>query len=196
LIKRSQVKYKYALSCVFSSIAGLLGVLNPISTILLIDKAKDTSDIIKLLPFIIIFVSAKGLQFWLRVKTATFLQGNQRAPIIWLQHKIGKWLWWMEPMLHNWGFVGMIVTKLSGKAGIAVQIASAVTYTINDLLITVASGVIYYCTESFILSFAVVLILPALFVIPWVAKNALKFKKYDSDFEEYKVIKGNFINKK
>jgi ABC-type bacteriocin/lantibiotic exporter with double-glycine peptidase domain len=195
LVKRSHVKHRYALSCVFSSIAGLLGVLNPISTILLIEKAKDTSDIIKLLPFIIIFISAKALQFFLRVKTAKFLDGNQRAPIIWLQHRIGKWLWWMEPMLHNWGLVGTIVTKLSGSTGIAVQIAAAVTYTLNDLLITVASGIIYYFTDNFILSFVTVLILPALFVIPWIAKNTLKSKNFNKDFEKYRVKSGNHINK-
>jgi ABC-type bacteriocin/lantibiotic exporter with double-glycine peptidase domain len=196
VIKRSQVKHRYALSCVFSSVAGLLGVLNPLLIILLVDKAKNNFEILNLLPTLTILIATKILQFVLRVKTAKYLKGNQRAPIIWIQHRIGKWLWWMEPMLHNWGWVGMFVTKISGSSGIAAQIASAVTYTLNDTLITVASGVIYYFTDSYVLSFLTILILPAIFVIPWITEKTLKLKSFTKDYDEYRVLKRNIWSKK
>jgi ABC-type multidrug transport system fused ATPase/permease subunit len=196
MIKRSQVKHRYALSCVFSSVAGFLGVINPLLIILLVDKAKNNFDILNILPTLIILVATKVLQFVLRVKTAKFLKGNQRAPLIWLQHRIGKWFWWLEPMLHNWGWVGMLVTKLCGNSGIVAQIASAVTYTINDTLITVASGVIYYFTDSYVLSFLTILILPAIFVIPWFTKKTLKLKSFTKDYDEYRVLKANIWSKK
>jgi ABC-type multidrug transport system fused ATPase/permease subunit len=196
VIKRSQVKHRYALSCIFSSAAGFLGVINPLLIIILVDKAKNNFTILNILPTLIVLVSAKALQFFLRVKTAKYLKGNQRAPLIWFHHRIGKWFWWLEPMLHNWGWVGMVVTKLFGSSGIAAQIASAVTYTLNDTLITVTSGVVYYFTDSFVLSFLVILILPAIFVVPWFTGKTLKVKSIRSDYNEYRVLKGNMWSKK
>lgn len=196
MIKRSHVKHRYALSCVFSSLAGFLGVINPLFVIMLVDKAKDNLNILNLLPTLIIVIATKLLQFMLRVKTAKYLKGNQRAPLIWMQHRIGKWFWWLEPMLHNWGWVGMFVSKLSGSTGIAVQIASVVSYIINDTLTTVASGVIYYFTDSYVLSFLTILILPAIFVIPWFTGKTLKLKSYTKDYDEFRVLKGNLRSKK
>ena len=181
MVKRPPAKHKYALSCLLSSTAGLLGLFNPILSSMLVKRAKESFLLMNLLPVIICLVAVKLTRMYLRISIAKLLGGSQRAPFIWLQHRIGRWLWWLEPMLHNWGWVGMAVTRFSGSSGLAPQVASSVIYTLSDTGITVISGVIFYYTENYVLSFLSVLILPTLIVIPWFTEKSAKIRKKDRE---------------
>lgn len=130
-----------------------------------------------LLPPLLLLVTVQGMRMYLRYAISAVSGGNERAPLFWLQHRIGRWLWWVEPMVHNWGVAGMIVAKLSGKKGLAVQLASSFSYLISDLLITLFSGTIYYITQSYLLSLLSSLALPALAVLPWFTRKSRRIRE-------------------
>jgi hypothetical protein len=136
-----------------------------------------------------------GVRILLRSTVSSMLKGRQRAPLIWLQNRIGKGLWWLEPVLHVWGLPGIILKKfghwLTSRGLIArklqlgsppknrrltLSIASSITYLLADVCVTALSGVIYYFTRSYILSLFSVL-LPAAAAAPWFAKKSNRLQR-------------------
>lgn len=171
---KNNIRHRYAYCSVLSSIAGILGFVNPLLSSVLVAKLMHRFDLIEILPYVFAMAAVKGTRIYLRFTISVILEGNQRAPLIWLQHRIGRWLWWVEPLVHNWGAVGMMITRLSGNNGLSGQIASFITYFITDTAITVSSGIVYYYTQSYVLSLLSVPLLPMLIILPWATEKSLR----------------------
>ncbi|MDR3645076.1 MAG: hypothetical protein P4M02_08385 [Clostridia bacterium] len=176
MVKYKHTKSKYVLSCLLAAVAGLLGIIDPILTSLLVARVMNYHAFSRAAPVLISLLAVKGIRIYARMTMAKLLGNNQRAPIIWLQHRIGNWLWWLEPLLHNWGWAGMVVTRLFGSTGVAAQMASVISFMLTDLSVSFAAGTIYYFTQSYLLSFLSVLILPTLIVIPWFTRKSRRMR--------------------
>lgn len=187
---RRRIGHRYFLSCILSASAALLGIINPFLTGLLVARAKESFTISNIMPVFICLAAVKASRIYFRVTIAKLLGGSQRAPFIWLRHRIGRWLWWIEPLLHNWGWVGMVVTRFSGGTSVPSQIASGLIYYVTDTGITIASGIVYYFTDSYTLSFLSILVLPTLIVIPWFTKKSATIREFSEKRRKFKVKKG------
>lgn len=182
MVKRKHTRHRYALSCLLSSLAGLMGFINPLLSGMLVARAKESFTVPNLLPIAACLAAVKLARMYFRTIISKFLgsTGSQRAPFIWLQHRLGKRLWWLEPALHNWGWVGMVMTRVFGKKSVSMQVASGIIYSVTDTFITVAAGFIYYFTDNYLLSFLSVLFLPSLIFIPWITARAAQKRDFDS----------------
>lgn len=168
---------RYAYCSVLSAIAGLLGFVNPLLSSVLVAKAIRRFDLMSLLPYALAMVVVKGTRIYLRFTISVVLKGNQRAPLIWIQHHVGEWFWWVEPLVHNWGIIGMILTKFSGGNSLGAQIAAFITYYLSDTVITFTSGIVYYYTQSYFLSLLSALLLPVVIIVPWFTEKGLRISK-------------------
>jgi hypothetical protein len=138
-----------------------------------------------------------GTRIALRSTVASVLKGRQRAPIIWLQNRIGKGLWWLEPVLHGWGLPGILLKKFGrwlrahqltspvlslGKRNLALKrpltlsIASSIIYLAADACVTALAGVLFYLTHSYAFSLFAVL-LPAAASVPWFTKKSKRLRQ-------------------
>ena len=46
--------------------------------------------------------------------------------------RISKKLWWLEPVVDNWGWVGLVITRLTG--GVSAQAASLIASMLTDTI--------------------------------------------------------------
>jgi ABC-type bacteriocin/lantibiotic exporter with double-glycine peptidase domain len=167
-------KNRYAFCCVLSAFASLLGFVNPVLSSFIVANIIKDFNLRGIVPILISMVIVKGTRMYLRSTVTSRLRGNTRAPLIWLQRRIGKRLWWIEPIVGSWGWVGMTIkrlTKLTG--GVSIQIASFIVTTLSDTVNALAAGIVYYFTQSYVLSLLTALIIPSLAVVPWFAKKSL-----------------------
>lgn len=169
-------RHRYSVCCLMSSAASLLGFVNPVLSSFIAQNIISNFNLRGIIPSIIAMVAVKGTRTLLRARVAGQIKGGSaRAPIIWLQRRISRRLWWLEPMVDNWGWVGLVITRLTGgvPAQAAMAIASMLVDTINALL----SGVVYYFTQSYVLSLATALIIPSLAVVPWLAVKTIRGRR-------------------
>jgi len=190
-------KYRYAICCILSSVASLMSFVNPLLAGVLIDRAVSSFSLPSVTPVIAGMGLVNGTRILLRATVAKLLKGRQRAPLIWLQNRIGKWLWWLEPVLHVWGLPGIAMKKFgrflaanrltSGNLffsslkphknrRLSLAVASSIIYLMTDVCVTALSGVIFYLTRSYYLSLLAVL-LPAAAAAPWFAKKSNRLRK-------------------
>jgi ABC-type multidrug transport system fused ATPase/permease subunit len=190
-------KYRYAICCVFSAAASLLCFVNPLLAGIFVNRAISAFEPPSITPLIAGMAIVNGTRILLRSTVAFFVKGRQRAPLIWLQARIGKWLWWLEPVLHVWGLPGIVMKKFGRwlsahrltsrllhlgprrphkNRRLALNVASSITYIITDFFVTALSGVIFYFTRSYMLSLLSVL-LPAAATVPWFAKKSKRLHR-------------------
>lgn len=161
-----------------SAIASLLGIVNPVLSSYIAQNIKSNFNLKGIIPSLIAMVIVKGTRMYLRGSVSAQLKGgSMRAPVVWLQHRISKKIWWLEPMVNNWGWVGMVITRLTGgvSAKTAAFFASMVIDTINALL----SGIVYYFTQNYVLSVLTALIIPSLAVLPWFASKTIRYRRME-----------------
>ncbi len=167
-------KNRYFFCCVLSAFASLLGFVNPILSSFIAANILHDFNLKGIIPLFVSMLIVKGTRMYLRSTVTYRLRGNTRAPLIWLQRRIGKRLWWIEPMVGSFGWVGILMRRLSKKrGGVSIQVASFIVTSISDTVITVGTGVVYYFTQSYILSLLTALIIPALTVVPWFAGKSV-----------------------
>lgn len=184
------IRHRYAVCCLLSAAASMLSFVNPLLAGGMINRVMTSYSIPSATPYVIGMAVVNGSRIALRSFVASFLRGKQRAPLIWIQNRIGKWLWWLEPALHGWGYPGILMKKLGrflaahaftanslalGKKlrknrRFTLSIASSITYTLADFFVTALAGVIFYYTRNTYASMLAVL-LPVVAVIPWFAKK-------------------------
>lgn len=190
-------RHRYAICCVLSGLASLLGFVNPLLAGVFISGAMSSLSLTGITPFIAGMAFVNGTRIFLRNTVANLLKGRQRSPIIWLQHRIGKWLWWLEPALHGWGMPGIVLNKFGrwlkarkltspalevGRDKPAVNkrytlsIASSIIYLFADACVTALSGFLFYLTRSYTISLLAVL-LPAAAAVPWFRKKSRRIKQ-------------------
>lgn len=155
-----------------SAVAGLLSFVNPLLAGIIVSRAVTAFKVPYIAPILIGLLIVNGLRMILRGTVAGLMHGRRRSPIIRIQHKIGKWLWWIDPTLHRWGVAGWLVKRL----GIATNAAALIIYTATDTFVTILAGVIFYLTRSYALSMLAAL-LPALEAAPWFAQKTMRFKR-------------------
>lgn len=170
-------RHKYAFSCFLSVLISLLGFVNPVLAVVFVDRFLKYYNIIYSVPVLIPIAAVKGTRIYLRVLLSKYLKGSQRAPLIWLQRRLSSRLWWLEPVVRNFGWVGMMIQRFSGKSGVSNQVSQTITYTLADTITTILSGVVYYYTRDLVLSFLSILVLPSLYVIPWFTEKSLKINR-------------------
>jgi hypothetical protein len=159
-------RHRYGLCCVMTLTASLLGFVNPILSSFIAQNIIDNFNLTGIIPSLISIFAVKGTRFFLRARAGAELKGGSaRAPSIWLQRRISRRLWWLEPMVSNWGWIGLMITKLTG--GVSFQVASAIASMLTDTVNSIVSGVVYYYAHSYILSLLAALIIPAAAVLPW-----------------------------
>jgi hypothetical protein len=144
---------KNAYICILSSLAGLLGFVNPALSIYLVYNAVRSFNILPLLPVIFSMGAVSGTRIYLRITLSNNLKEHERTPFVWLRKRIGKWLWWLEPLMGSWGFIGMVVKKISGKKGVKAQAENFLAFLLTDVATTFTAGVIYYLTANYIYHF-------------------------------------------
>jgi hypothetical protein len=174
-----------------------MSFVNPLLAGVFINRAISTFSLPNVTPVIVGMGLVNGTRILMRGTVARLLRGKQRSPLIWLQNRIGKWLWWLEPLLHVWGLPGIVVKKLgkffaahrltSGMFArgrkkahktrrLSLAVASSVTYLLTDACVTALSGVLFYLTRSYALSLLAV-VLPALAAAPWFAKKSNRLRR-------------------
>ncbi len=158
---------RYAVCCLLSVFAGLLGFVNPVLSSALAAIFRRRLSLKAAIATFAAMVLVKGLRMFLRSRVTLVMRGHMRAPYVWLRQRIGSRLWWIEPMVASWGWAGTVLTRLSGPPGISAQAAAALASTLTDTLDAVAAFVVYYFTQSVVLSLLASLALPALAVFPW-----------------------------
>lgn len=163
----------YAKCCVMTFFASFLGLVNPVLSGVFTQNAFISFNIKGAVPTAVIMLAVKGTRMFLRSRVGKYLKGSMRAPLIWLKQRISRKLWWMEPMVDNWGWVGMVISKLTG--GVSLQAASFIVTMMIDTLNVLIAGIVYYFTHNYILSLMSALILPLFTVIPWFANKATRF---------------------
>lgn len=171
-------RYRYSYCCLMSALASLLGIVNPVLSSFIAQNIKSNFNLKGIIPSLIAMIIVKGTRMYLRGSVSAQLKGgSMRAPIVWLQHRISKRIWWLEPMVNNWGWVGMVITKLTGgvSARTAAFFASMVIDTINALL----SGIVYYFTQNYVLSVMTALLIPSFAVLPWFASKSMRYRKLE-----------------
>ena len=171
------IRHRYAICCVLSTLASLLGVATPLLSALIVSNIINNLNVKGIIPTIIAMILVKGTKMLLRGKVNKLMGGAQaQAPLAWLQRRISKRLWWLEPMVSSLGWVGMVITKLTGS--IKVKASAFAASFLTDLIAIIASGVMFYFTRSYALSLLITFTLPLLSVMPWLAKKTVKFKKF------------------
>ena len=169
-------KDRFGFYCVLSSIASLLGFVNPVLSAYIVSNILNNFDLSGIFASLISMGAVKGTRMYLRSTVSNNLKGNIRAPMFWLQNRIGKRLWWLEPLVASWGWVGMVLKKLTG--GVSVQTSMFIATMVFDTINAVAAGLVYYFTKSYILSLLSALIIPAFAVAPWLADKALRIRRF------------------
>jgi ABC-type multidrug transport system fused ATPase/permease subunit len=170
------IRDRYAICCVLSALASALSVVNPLLTALIVQNIINNFNLKGIVPSIIAMIMVKGTKMLLRGKVSKLLRGGDvRAPSAWLQRRISKKLWWLEPMINNWGFLGVVIKKLTG--GVSVKISAAMVSFITDIVNIFLSGVVYYFTHSYALSLLVTFAIPTIAVLPWFAEKTIKNEK-------------------
>jgi len=170
-------RHRYAFCCAMTTLASLLGLVNPLLSSFIAQNIINNFNLKGIIPSLFSMIIVKGARMYLRGNVSKRLKGgSMRAPLVWLQHRISKRLWWLEPMVNNWGWVGLVITRLTGgvSASTAAFFASMLTDTINALL----SGIVYYFTQSYVLSLLTALVIPALAVVPWFALKTARIRKH------------------
>ena len=168
--------HRYAYCCLMSSFASFLGFVNPVLSSFIAQNIINSFNLKGIIPALISMGAVKGTRIYLRSNVSSKLKGSMRAPAVWLQRRISKKLWWLEPMVDNWGWVGLVMTKLTG--GVSVQAASFIASMITDTIIALMAGIVYYFTQSYILSLLTALIIPALAVVPWFALKTFRHRHF------------------
>lgn len=176
LNKKTASENRYGISCLFSALASLLGFVNPVLSGFIAYNILNNFNLGGIIPSLAAMVIIKGTRMYLRSSVSHNLKGNIRAPLIWLQHRIDKRLWWLEPMVDGWGWLGMTVSKYAGD--VSGQAALFFATTVMDTLNALASGIVYYFTRSYVLSLLSVLIFPTFTVLPWFAGKAKRIHHY------------------
>lgn len=121
-------------------------------------------------------ILVKGTKMLLRGRVNKLMRGaDAQAPLAWLQRRISKKLWWLEPMVSNLGWIGMVITKLTGS--VKVKASAFAASFLTDLVVIIAAGVMFYFTRSYALSVLITFTLPLLSVMPWLTKKSVKFEK-------------------
>lgn len=174
-------RYRYGFCCLLSALASLLGIINPILSSFIVSNILNNFNLAGIIPSLIAMAVVKGLRMFLRSRVNLNLKGNMRAPLIWLQSRIGKKLWWVEPIIGSWGWVGVIMTRITG--GVSAQAASFLASFVTDTINTLAAGIVYYFSRNYILSLLTALILPTLAVSPWFAGKALRLHHLSNQVE-------------
>ncbi|HEX2938927.1 MAG TPA: hypothetical protein VHO66_08415 [Ruminiclostridium sp.] len=170
----------YAKCSVMTFLASLLGIVNPVLSSFLAENIISNFNLKGIIPTVLSMVMVKGTRMYLRSRVGSRLKGSMRAPLVWLQHRISKKLWWMEPMVSNWGWVGMVLTRITG--GISLQTAAFFASMITDTLNTLLSGIVFYFTRNYFLSVLTALIIPTLAVVPWFASKSLRYRRFNRVF--------------
>lgn len=173
---KSASRNRYGISCLFSAFASLLGFVNPVLSSFIAYNILNNFNLGGIIPSLIAMVIVKGVRMYLRSAVSHNLKGNIRAPLIWLQHRIDKRLWWLEPMVDSWGWIGMTVAKHTGD--VSQQAALFFATMVMDTLNTLASGIVYYFTQNYVLSLLSALIFPTLTIAPWFAGKAMRIHHY------------------
>lgn len=173
----------YAKCSIMTFLASVLGIVNPVLSSFLAENVISNFNLKGIIPTVISMAMVKGTRMYLRSRVGKRLKGSMRAPLVWLQHRISKKLWWMEPMVNNWGWVGMFITRITG--GISLQTAAFFTSMITDTVNTVLSGIVYYLTRNYVLSVMTALIMPSLAVIPWFANKTVRYRKFNRIFHAH-----------
>lgn len=184
------VRYRYALSCLMSSLASVLGLVNPILAGVLVGRALRVFSMPVIAPVVSGMLAVKAARMLLRTAASRITGGGIRSPILWLQRKIGRWLWWVEPLLHSWGIAGLALQRrlglfhlirlpprrVSAGSDTGMKIASALTFSLLDTLVTTASGLLFYLTRNYAASFLAAL-LPAFGAAPWFAEKTKRLSR-------------------
>lgn len=173
----------YAKCCIMTFLASLLGIVNPVLSGFLAENVFSNFNLKGIIPTVISMITVKGTRMYLRSRVGKKLKGSMRAPLIWLQRRISRKLWWIEPMVDNWGWVGMVMTRITG--GVSVQAAAFIASMITDTINTLLSLIVYYFTRNYILSVLTALVLPSLAVIPWFASKTIRYRKYKRIFHAH-----------
>lgn len=176
LNKKTASGNRYGISCLFSALASLLGFVNPVLSSFIVYNIINNFNLGGIIPSLVAMVIVKGTRMYLRSRVSHNLKGNMRAPLIWLQHRIDKRLWWLEPLVDGWGWLGMTVSKYA--VDVSAQTAMFFATTVLDTLNALASGIVYYFTRSYVLSLMSVLIFPAFSVAPWYAGKTRRIRHY------------------
>jgi ABC-type bacteriocin/lantibiotic exporter with double-glycine peptidase domain len=167
-------KNRYGFCCVLSAFASLLGFVNPVLSSFIAANIIKDFNLRGIVPMLAAMVIVKGTRMYLRSTVTSRLRGNTRAPLIWLQRRIGKRLWWIEPIVGSWGWVGMTIKRLTRlTGGVSLQVASFIVTMLSDTVNALSAGIVYYFTQSYVLSLFAALIIPSLAVVPWFAGKTL-----------------------
>lgn len=172
-----------------SAVASLMVFVNPLLAGVFIQRLAASASLPAVAPVAVGMAAVKGTRMLLRAAAARMLRGRERAPIYLLRERIGKRLWWLEPIFHSWGTAGLAVSRLTQWLGrhrllspglamgrwmpigrIRDRVASATAYYLSDSCVTLLAGAVYYYTRSRPLSLLPGL-LPALGVLPWFARR-------------------------
>lgn len=198
-ISRLTMKQRTLLSCVCSAAASLLSFANPLLVGVLINRSIAFLSLAAVAPVILGMAAVKGTRMLLRSVSSSFIRSNPRAPLVLLQQRVGKWLWWLEPVFHSWGAAGLELARLArklhlpgllsprlalGRPGrpitvrtITSRIASMTTYYLTDTCVTILAGIIFYYTRSYPLSLLAVL-LPVAGLTPWFAEKSARIRHW------------------
>lgn len=162
---------RYAVCCLLSVFAGLLGFVNPVLSSTLAAMLRRRLSLTAAIATFAAMVLVKGLRMFLRSRVTVVMRGHMRAPYVWLRQRIGRRLWWLEPMVASWGWAGTVLARLSGPPGVSAQAAAAIASTLTDTFDAAAAFVVYYFTQSYVLSLLASLAVPALAVFPWASRR-------------------------
>ena len=186
-------RYRYAICCALSAVASLLSFVNPLLAGVAVQRALFS---LSLPPVIAGMGAVNGTRILLRGTVSRLLRGRQRSPLIWLQNRVGKWLWWLEPALHVWGLPGIVLKKFGRffasrgllarlppgrlrprkQRRLTLSVASSAVYFAADVCVTSLSGLIYYFSRSYPFSLLPVL-LPAAAAAPWFAQKSRRLRR-------------------
>lgn len=168
--------HRYAFCCVLSATASLLGFVNPILSSFIAENILNNINLKGIIPTFVSMLAVKGTRMYLRSIVASQLKGGMRAPAVWLQRRISKRIWWLEPMVDNWGWIGLVITRVM-RGGVPAQAAAFIASMITDTINALMSGVVYYFTQSYILSLLTALIIPSFAVVPWFTLKTLRYHR-------------------
>jgi hypothetical protein len=172
----SEARRRYGLCCFMTLTASLLGFVNPILSSFIAQNIIDHFNLTGIIPSLVSIFVVKGARFYLRARAGSELKGgSSRAPVIWLQKRISRKLWWLEPMVVNWGWVGLVLKKLTG--GVSVQVSAAIASMLTDTVNSLVSGIVYYYTQSYLLSLLAALVIPAVAVLPWLTVKTVRYRR-------------------
>lgn len=174
--QEATIRDKYAVCCVLSALASVLSVATPLLTALIVKNIINNFNMKGIIPSVIAMVIIKGTRMLLRGRVSKLLRdADARAPMAWLQRRISKKLWWVEPIISSWGWFGEKINKLTG--GVSMSVSSFMVSFMTDLINIFLSGTVYYFTQSYVLSVLVTFTIPLLSVMPWIARKTKKNSK-------------------